>query len=178
MGVIKTRILLSNPKDNVLSPIEVDAIVDTGALHLCIPEHVALQLQLAEMYKREVTVADGRRTLCSYVGPIQVNFGNRGCALHRLQVEVTRLRKHGEPASEPAAMRLGVDAVENACGCRSHRETDARTSAHADVLALNLKWHESLGRAHPGITDVLALDRLHIEPFAVAVRECPGNLSV
>jgi hypothetical protein len=51
MGVITTRIMLSNPKENMLSPIEVDAIVDTGALHLCIPEHVALQLKLTEMYK-------------------------------------------------------------------------------------------------------------------------------
>jgi clan AA aspartic protease len=79
MGIITTRLTLSNPKENALSPIEVDAIVDTGAMHLCIPQHVALQLQLTELYQREVTVADGRRTLCPYVGPIQVNFGNRGC---------------------------------------------------------------------------------------------------
>jgi clan AA aspartic protease len=79
MGLIKARISLSNPKDNTLVPIEADAIVDTGALHLCIPEHIAVQLQLTEMYKREVTVADGRRTLCPYVGPVQVTFANRGC---------------------------------------------------------------------------------------------------
>jgi len=79
MGVITTRITLSNPKENALSPIEVNAIVDTGPLHLCIPEHNAIQLQLAEMRKRELTVAEGRRTQCPYVGPIQVNVGNRGC---------------------------------------------------------------------------------------------------
>jgi clan AA aspartic protease len=79
MDLIKTRITLSNPKDSVLAPIEVEAVVDTGALHLCIPQHIAMQLQLQEMYKREVIVADGRRTLCPYVGPVQVTFGNRGC---------------------------------------------------------------------------------------------------
>jgi hypothetical protein len=31
------------------------------------------------MHKREVIVADGRRTLCPYVGPVQVTFANRGC---------------------------------------------------------------------------------------------------
>ena len=79
MGLIRTRISLGNPKDPALSPIETDALVDTGALHLCIPEHIAVQLQLQEIYKREVTTADGRRSLCPYVGPVQVTFGNRGC---------------------------------------------------------------------------------------------------
>jgi clan AA aspartic protease len=62
-----------------LAPLEVKALADAGALHLCIPEHVALQLELAELEKREVTTADGRRLLCAYVGPVQVNFGNRAC---------------------------------------------------------------------------------------------------
>ena len=79
MGLIRTRILLANPKDTSLSPIEAEALVDTGALHLCIPEHVAVQLQLQEIYKREVTTADGHRHLCPYVGPVQITFGNRGC---------------------------------------------------------------------------------------------------
>lgn len=79
MGIIRTHISLSNPKDNALAPINVEAVVDTGALHLCIPEHVAVQLGLREMYKREVIVADGRHALCPYVGPVQVTFANRGC---------------------------------------------------------------------------------------------------
>lgn len=62
-----------------MSPIQANALVDTGAMHLCVPQHVAVQLQLQEIYKREVTTADGRRQLCPYVGPVQVTFGNRGC---------------------------------------------------------------------------------------------------
>jgi clan AA aspartic protease len=54
-------------------------MADTGALHLCIPEHIAIQLELEELYKREVTTADGRKHLCSYVGPVEVKFENRGC---------------------------------------------------------------------------------------------------
>jgi clan AA aspartic protease len=79
MGLVKTRISLNNPKDPSLSKIEIEALVNAGALHLCIPEHVAVQLQLQEIYKREVVTADGRRQLCAYVGPVQITFGSRGC---------------------------------------------------------------------------------------------------
>jgi clan AA aspartic protease len=79
MGLIRTKISLANPKNAALLPIEADALVDTGALHLCIPQHIAVQLQLQEIYQREVTTADGRRHLCPYVGPVQVTFGERGC---------------------------------------------------------------------------------------------------
>lgn len=79
MGLVTTRITLSNPRDATLSPVDVEALVDTGALHLCVPEHVALQLKLVTLYEREVTVADGRRHLVPYVGSVEVKFGNRGC---------------------------------------------------------------------------------------------------
>ena len=38
-----------------------------------------LRLDLKELYKREVTTDDGKEHLCSYVGPIEVKFENRGC---------------------------------------------------------------------------------------------------
>jgi clan AA aspartic protease len=62
-----------------LEPIEAKALADTSALHLCIPEHVAIQLELAELEKREVTLVDGSRHLMPYVGPVEVTFGNRRC---------------------------------------------------------------------------------------------------
>jgi clan AA aspartic protease len=79
MGLVRTRIALTNPKRSDLAPIEVDALVDTGAVHLCIPEHVVLQLQLEEREKREVTVADGSKRIVPYVGPLMAAFGNRSC---------------------------------------------------------------------------------------------------
>ena len=79
MGIVKTNIILKNPKREELKEIKVDALVDTGALHLCIPERVAMQLGLNELYKREVITADGKEHLCSYVGPVEVKFENRGC---------------------------------------------------------------------------------------------------
>ena len=53
--------------------------MDTGALMLRIPEHIAIQLNLETDSSREVTVADGRRASVPYVGPIKLAFGNRFC---------------------------------------------------------------------------------------------------
>ncbi len=79
MGLVTTKIILKNPKQEELKEIKVDALVDRGALHLCVPERVVIQLNLKELYKREVTNADGKEHLCPYVGPIEVKFENRGC---------------------------------------------------------------------------------------------------
>ncbi len=79
MGLVYSSIILSNPINADLKPIEVSSLVDTGALFLCIPEHVAIQLQLKELEKREVTIADGSKKLCSYVGPVKIQFENRSC---------------------------------------------------------------------------------------------------
>nr|VFJ89695.1 MAG: clan AA aspartic protease, AF_0612 family [Candidatus Kentron sp. LFY] len=73
------RIGLSNPRDKNIKTLDVTSLVDTGALHLCIPEHVALQLRLDELYKREVTTADGKKHLVPYMGPLIVTFENRAC---------------------------------------------------------------------------------------------------
>ena len=79
MGLTRTEIDLSNPRSGELAPLKVKALVDTGAVTLCIPEHVAVQLDLAELEKREVTTAAGRHLSVPYVGPVQVRFSNRSC---------------------------------------------------------------------------------------------------
>ena len=79
MGIIYTEIKLRNAVDSKLQPLVTKALVDTGALLLCIPEHVATQLQLPVLQEREVTTADGKHHMCPYVGPIEVTFRNRSC---------------------------------------------------------------------------------------------------
>ena len=79
MGLIYSTIQLKNPKKSEKSSLEVKALADTGALHLCISKHIALQLELDELEKREVTIADGTNQMVSYVGPIEVKFENRSC---------------------------------------------------------------------------------------------------
>jgi clan AA aspartic protease len=80
MGIIRTNLWLRNPTaGTTLAPIEVNALVDTGAVHLCIPEHLAIQLDLQELERREVMLANGHRIAVPYVGPLEVSFKNRRC---------------------------------------------------------------------------------------------------
>nr|VFJ65441.1 MAG: clan AA aspartic protease, AF_0612 family [Candidatus Kentron sp. FM]VFJ71536.1 MAG: clan AA aspartic protease, AF_0612 family [Candidatus Kentron sp. FM]VFK18907.1 MAG: clan AA aspartic protease, AF_0612 family [Candidatus Kentron sp. FM] len=76
---IHTKIRLSNPKNTPPTPLEFTALVDTGAITLCIPQRIADRLNLAELEKRQVTTAEGRHIPVPYVGPIQVTFQNRNC---------------------------------------------------------------------------------------------------
>jgi clan AA aspartic protease len=77
MGLVSVRIKLSNAKKPALKPVEVEALADTGAVHLCIPEHIRFQLKLEQQDKKEVTLADGSRRLVPYVGPLEIRFKNR-----------------------------------------------------------------------------------------------------
>ena len=79
MGLVNAELELANPRDGTIQAVNVNSLVDTGSLHLCIPEHVAIQLALEELYKREVTTADGKKHLVPYMGPISIKFKNRGC---------------------------------------------------------------------------------------------------
>jgi clan AA aspartic protease len=77
MGLTNARILLRNPRRPELDAVEVDALADTGAIHLCIPLHIQMQLRLDEADAKEVTLADGSRKLVPYVGPIELRYRNR-----------------------------------------------------------------------------------------------------
>jgi clan AA aspartic protease len=77
MGLVNTKLQLKNPRNPDLEAVIVDALVDTGAVHLCIPEHIMIQLKLTELDKKEVTFADGGKKLVPYVGPIEIRFKNR-----------------------------------------------------------------------------------------------------
>jgi len=77
MGFAHARVKLANPRLPELAPVEIEALADTGAIHLCIPEYIAVQLKLEEFDRRQVTLADGSRQSISYVGPIAVFVANR-----------------------------------------------------------------------------------------------------
>lgn len=77
MGLVNATISLKNPREKDLKPIQVNSLVDSGAVHLCIPQHIAIQLKLEESDKKEVTLADGSKKLVPYVGPIELRFKNR-----------------------------------------------------------------------------------------------------
>lgn len=77
MGLVNTFITLRNPRNPQLEGVTVNALADTGSVHLCIPEHVRIQLQLAELDRKEITLADGSKKLVPYVGPVEIRFKNR-----------------------------------------------------------------------------------------------------
>jgi clan AA aspartic protease len=78
MGLAYGDVTISNPRMEHLSPITVRALADSGAIMLCIPAHLALQLQLETLENRDVVLADGREISVPYVGPVEVRFKNRG----------------------------------------------------------------------------------------------------
>ena len=84
MGLADAKIQLRNPRRPELEAVEIDALADTGSVHMCIPQHVKTQLQLEEKDAKEVILADGSRKLVPYVGPIELRYENRlgfACAL-------------------------------------------------------------------------------------------------
>jgi clan AA aspartic protease len=76
MGLVMSTILLRNARNPGLE-LQIDAIADTGSLHLCIPQQVCDQLQLEKLTQREVLLADGSKKVVPYVGPVEVRFKNR-----------------------------------------------------------------------------------------------------
>ena len=77
MGLVNGTVVLKNPRLPEVDPVEVEALADSGVLHLCIPEHVKIQLRLEAIDCKEVTLADGSRKVVQYVGPIELHFKNR-----------------------------------------------------------------------------------------------------
>ena len=61
MGIVNAKLSLKNPRKPKLAPVHVDALADSGAVHLCIPEHISIQLQLEESGKKEVFLAEFRK---------------------------------------------------------------------------------------------------------------------
>jgi clan AA aspartic protease len=79
MGFVTVDVELANPRDAGLKLLTVQAMVDTEAMTLYISQHIAVQLDLQEIEKREVTATDERSHVVPYVGPVQIRFQNRTC---------------------------------------------------------------------------------------------------
>jgi len=77
VGLVIAKLVLRNPRLPRLKAVKVDALADTGAVHLCIPEHVRKRLRLAVLEDKEITLADGSRRRVPYAGPVEIRFKNR-----------------------------------------------------------------------------------------------------
>ena len=70
-------LVLKNPCLPRRAAVKVDALADSGAVHLCIPERVRAKLRLQAIDEKVVTLADGSQKSVPYVGPIEIRFKNR-----------------------------------------------------------------------------------------------------
>ncbi|NOT63963.1 MAG: clan AA aspartic protease, partial [Acidobacteria bacterium] len=83
MGEVRVKIKLTNNVDDVLAQqgklaldqvrkMEIEGIVDTGAVSLSLPSHVVEQLGLTRKYKQMAQYADGRLEEVDVTEPIYV----------------------------------------------------------------------------------------------------------
>jgi clan AA aspartic protease len=79
MGIVYVDLRLANDARDDLEELDASALVDIGSMHLCIPEHMALQLQLEDLDTREFVLADGKRTQIRYVSPVRIEILGRTC---------------------------------------------------------------------------------------------------
>jgi len=144
MGHVFADIELSNPRGLDLEPVRVTALADTGALMLCIPEHVALQLKLETESIREVSMADGRSMTVPYVGPIRVRFGKRFCYVGALVL--------GDEVLLGAVPMEDMDLVVSPSRREITVDPASPNIPHARVKSLassGSAWSESWGPSHP-----------------------------
>ena len=116
MGITYTDLRLANDGRDDLEEIDASAVVDTGAMHLCIPEHIAIQLQLKARSQREVQTADGKSHIVDYVSPVRISMLNRECVTGALVIGNQVLLgaipiEDMDLIIEPARLRVSVNPL-------------------------------------------------------------------
>ncbi len=77
MGMVFTRLRLGHYERDDIEQIDVDALVDTGVLNLCIPRALVDQLKLKTMQMKKVRLADGSAHEVAQVGGVVVEMMGR-----------------------------------------------------------------------------------------------------
>lgn len=92
MGLIHANIELINGEDLILAKrhvigeeevkrMNVDMLVDTGSVYMCINENIQEQLKLPVVERRKGQLANASIVEYDVVGPIEVKFKNRRCSV-------------------------------------------------------------------------------------------------
>ncbi len=77
MGLTYANIELINELRPDLSPVRVSALVDSGAINLCLPAEIASQLGLKTRRRSVVQMADETTIEVDVVSPVSIFFENR-----------------------------------------------------------------------------------------------------
>jgi clan AA aspartic protease len=77
MGLTYATLKLTNLFNR--QSVQVNALVNTGATFMCVPEEIALQLgfDINEVSHQVVILADGHQRKVPKIAPIEIAFGNR-----------------------------------------------------------------------------------------------------
>lgn len=76
MGITFTKARISNPRRPRQSAVEIEFLIDTGAIYSVIPGSTARKLALAKIDREEFTLADGTRRAYD-VGEAFFELGDR-----------------------------------------------------------------------------------------------------
>ena len=119
MGEIHASVALENPGDrnhfrrgygqeSDVRRSTVDAIVDTGAVMLVLPQNVVERLGLDQQGTVVVTYADERKEERPLAGPVTVRIGNRSLNTDCIV---------GPPLSEPLLGQIVLEALDLIADC-------------------------------------------------------------
>ena len=137
MGEIHADVTLENPGDRAVvdrgygqeSDIRrstIDAIVDTGAVTLVLPQNVVERLGLEQRGTAFVTYADERREERPLAGPVTVRIGNRSMSMDCVV---------GPPLSEPLLGQVVLETLDLIADCTNR----TLTPRYPDYPLLKLK---------------------------------------
>lgn len=137
MGEIRADVTLENPGDRAVvdrgygqeSDIRrstIDAIVDTGAVTLVLPQNVVERLGLEQRGTAFVTYADERREERPLAGPVTVQIGNRSMSTDCVV---------GPPLSEPLIGQVVLETLDLIADCTNR----TLTPRYPDYPLLKLK---------------------------------------
>ncbi len=77
MGIVRQHLRLANIAMPQIEEIDALALVDSGALELCIPQALADRLKLTRLQDREVILASGEAKKVPYVGGVKIEVFGR-----------------------------------------------------------------------------------------------------
>ena len=99
MGLVRQHIRLSNPHEPSVEEIDAIALVDTGAIELCLPERIANQLKLKYAGEIGIHLANGDKQTCD--------------AMTTVRLEVFGLKWHGQVVVTGDEVLLGAIPMES-----------------------------------------------------------------
>ena len=147
MGEIHADVTLENPGDrdhfrrgcgreSDIRRSTIDAVVDTGAVTLVLPQDVVERLGLEQRGTAFVSCADERREERPLAGPVTVRIGNRSMSTDCVV---------GPPLSEPLIGQIVLEALDLIADCTNR----TLTPRYPDYPLLKLKRGASARRHHP-----------------------------